>query len=177
VTDGKHERPDLTIVGGQPHGKRQRNFRGKIKVPVGLEKALFHAARDDRFKARLLADPQAAISEQGIALRPSEAAILTAISPAGLETMIAGIVPHNPKRRRFMGLVTAAAASLAAGTVASGCGDDDDSTVDTDTMEGGVDAGANPDTDTVDTDTVDTDNPDTDLDGGAGPDAGLDGSF
>jgi hypothetical protein len=192
VSDEQRDKPKLTIVGGQPHGKRRRNFRGKIKVPVGFEKALYHAARDDGFKARLLADPGAAIESVGIKLRSSELAMLRAITPAALDSMIAGIVPENPRRRKFMGLVAAAAASLAAGTVAGSCDDDDDDddddtdagtdtdTADTDNPDTDLDGGAGPDTDVdsdtdSDTDTADTDNPDTDLDGGAGPDSGVDG--
>jgi len=185
MSDGKREKPDLTIVGGQPHGERRRNFRGKIKVPVGFEKALYHAARDDEFKARLLADPGGAIDSVGIKLRSSELAMLGAITPEALDAMIASIVPENPRRRKFMGLVAAAAASLAAGTAAISCGDDD---VDHDNPNDNLDGGAGPDSDVdsdtdadtdtstdTDTDTIDTDNPDTDLDGGAGPDSGVDG--
>lgn len=185
MRDETRDKPGLTIVGGQPHGKRRRNFRGKIKVPVGFEKALFHAARDDEFKTRLLTDPRAAIDGAGIKLRPSELAMLSAITPEALDAMIAGIVPENPRRRKFMGLVAAAAASLAAGTVAGSCGDDDDNddsedtdTVDTDNQDTDLDGGAGPDTDVdsdSDTDEVDTDNPDTDVDGGVGPDSGVDG--
>ena len=47
----KRDKPDLTIVGGQPTKKRARRSAGKIKVPVGFEKALYHAAQDDEFKA------------------------------------------------------------------------------------------------------------------------------
>jgi hypothetical protein len=143
MTDSKHEKPDLTIVGGQPHGKRRRQFRGKIQVPVGLEKAIFHAARDEEFKARLLEDPRAAIEGSGINLRASELAMLAAVPSAALEDMIDRVVPENPKNRKFMGLVANAAASLAAGTVLSGCPDE-----------------------------AETENPDHNQDGGAGPDIG-----
>jgi hypothetical protein len=187
MSDGGHEKPKLTIVGGQPHGERRRKFRGKIKVPVGFEKALFHAARDDDFKALLLADPQTAIAGKGIRLRPSELAMITAITPSAMESMIDSLVPENPRRRKFMGLVAAAAASLAAGTVAASCGDDDDNddTVDTDNQDTDLDGGAGPDTDVdsdsdsdsdSDTDSVDTDNPDTDI-GGATATEDVDGKF
>jgi len=184
MSDAKRDGPQPAHVDEQPgrHGLRRRGHRGKIKVPVGLEKALYHAARDDGFKARLLAEPRAAIEEVGISLRPSELAVLSAIPPTALDAMIAGLVPENPRRRKFMGLVAAAAASLAAGTVAASCGDDDDDndTVDTDNQDTDLDGGAGPDTDVdvdsdSDTDTVDTENPDTDLDGGIAPDSGVDG--
>jgi hypothetical protein len=164
------------------HGERRRKFRGKIQVPVGFEKALYHAARDDGFRARLLTDPRAAIHEAGISLRPSELAMLAAITPDALQAMIDNLVPENPRRRKFMGLVAAAAASLAAGTVASSCGDDDDNdTVDTDNGDTDLDGGAGPDSDVdgdadSDTDTVDTDEPDADV-GGATAVRDVDGEF
>ena len=135
--------------------KRQAE-RGTIKVPVGFEKLLFHAARDGEFKELLLSDPNAAIASSGIKLRPSEQAMLGAIGADALETMIASINPENPRRRKFMGLVAAAAASLAAGTVEVGC-------------DRGVTKGSRPDTDEVETDQHHGDT------GGVGPDTDVDG--
>jgi hypothetical protein len=166
---------------------------GKVKVPVGLQKALYHAAQDDEFKARLLADPQATITESGISLRPSELAMLGAISPNALEAMIDSLVPENPRRRKFMGLVAAAAASLAAGTAIGSCDDAEtdqhgsdaggigpDTDVDGDTdadADGGEDGG---DTDTVDTETDSTwaggAQPDDDVDDGSGCGSGAIGA-
>jgi len=171
--------------------RRKDRERGKIKVPVGLEKVLFHAAQDEGFKKRLFADRAQAIAESGIRLRPSEEATLKVIPDASLEVMIAGIVPENPRRRKFMGLVAAAAASLAAGTAATGCD------VSAETKHPAVDAGIGPDTDvdgdtdtdsdtdtetdsdagedgSPDTDTVDTDEPYVDA-GGVRPDNNVDG--
>ena len=50
--------------------------------------------------------------------------MLSVATDDALEAMIARIVPTNPKKRKFMSLVAAAATSLAAGTVlvAGGCG-------------------------------------------------------
>jgi hypothetical protein len=178
MSDGnRSERTGLTIVGGQPRGKRQK---GTVKVPVGMEKVLFHAARDEEFKKKLLSDRQAAIAECGIELRPSEEATLKVVSNAALETMIANIVPENPRRRKFMGLVAAAAASLAAINVdccASPAGVDPDTDVDgdddnndtTDDTDTGADSDTDGDTD-ADGDT-DTDS-DTDVDIDAGDDGG-----
>ncbi len=124
-------------------------------MPVGLEKILFHAARDTIFKRLLLADRDAAIEESGVSLRPSERAMLSVATDDALEAMIARINPSNPKKRKFMGLVAAAATSLAAGTVlvAGGCDAQTvvkGSTADED-IDGSVDSG---DTDTdTDTDT------------------------
>jgi hypothetical protein len=189
-------RPRLTIVGGQPRGKRQK---GTVKVPVGMEKLLFHAAKDEGFRKKLLSDRQAAIAECGIALRPSEEATLKVISNKALETMIANLVPENPRRRKFMGLVAAAAASLAAGTAGSGCvgcdseskvsslginpDDDDNDDNDDDDNDTDIDAGGDTETETeieteteTDTETVDTETSDTEIDG-ATMDASIDGSF
>jgi hypothetical protein len=117
--DDKMNRPDLTIVGGQP--SKRPNSKEKIQVPVGLEKILFHAARDTSFKKLLLADRDAAIEKSRVSLRPSERAMLS----------------------------VAAATSLAAGTVlvAGGCDAQTaikGSTADED-IDGSVDSG---DTDT-----------------------------
>jgi hypothetical protein len=193
MSDSKRDEPDLTIVGGQPTRKRTRRSAGKIKVPVGFEKALYHAARDEGFKARLLADPERAIDDVGINLRQSELAMLAALTPAALEGMIDNLVPENPRRRQFMGLVAAAAASLAAGTVAAGCdetetdspdyqttGADGDTDIDTDT-DTDTDADTDTATDTAsdtatDTDTVTTDT-DTESTWGSAPDQYVDGDF
>jgi hypothetical protein len=163
--DKDFEEPTLTIVGGQPQrrlvggsiGKRER-FAQKLRVPVGLEKVLFLAARDPDLRARLLADRAGAIAALGVELRSSERAMLEAAPIAMLEAMIGRIRPENPRKRRFMTLVAAAATTLAAGTTAVGCdvdpgnavamGDTGDVDTDTDT-----DADAGPDANVVDTDT------------------------
>jgi len=134
----------------------------RIQVPVGLEKLLFLAAEDGAFRERLLDDWRAVAAQIGVDLRPSEIGILATADRNLLARMIDGIVPSNPKRRRFMNAVAAAVTSLAAGTVLidAGCGE-----VVTKGMGPGVDAGTDADTD-VDTDT------DTD----AGPDGGDTGS-
>lgn len=176
--DERTAKPDLTIVGGQP-SKRRHRFDGKIKVPVGLEKALYLAANDREFRARLLEDWRVALEERGVTLRPSERAVLEASTPRMLARMIDGIVPSNPRRRKFMGLVAAAATSLAAGTAAMGGG-----CVEKDQTNAGVDAGVGGDVDTDtdtdtdmdagDTDTVETDPVDTGVDAGIGPDTDSD---
>jgi len=150
-----------------------------LQVPVGVEKLLYLAARDEGFKQRLLEDRAAALAESGVKLRPSEAAVLGAIDATSLDAMIAGIVPTNPRRRKFMGLVAVAATSLAAGTAVISCdgasGDvltkgstaDTDVDGDTDTdQDGGADGG---DTDTVDSET------ETFVAGGARADDDIDG--
>jgi len=136
-----NQQPGMTIVGGQPH--RRHRFPGKVQVPIGVEKLLVLAAENEAFKKKLLDDRCAAIAEANVQLRPSEIAMLSAISSSALATMIDSIVPANPKRRRFMGLVAAAAASLAAGTVDISCekGQSRGSGPDTD-VDGGADGSA-----------------------------------
>ena len=176
--------PDLTIVGGQP--SKRRNSREKIQVPVGLEKILFHAARDDSFKKLLLADRDAAIEKSRVSLRPSERAMLSVATDGALEAMIARIIPTNPKKRKFMSLVAAAATSLAAGTVlvAGGCdaqtailGSTPDEDIDGSVDSGDTDSDSDTDTDTdtdSDTDTVDTDTGGPYVDAGVGSDTDTD---
>ena len=155
----------LTIVGGQPLSKGRRHApQGKLEIPVGLERILYLAARDPDLRARLLADRAGTIAALGVALRPSEKAMLEAAPGAALEAMIDRIDVSNPRKRKFMNLVAAAATSLAAGTAGIAC-----DTVDSDDPINGVDAGVGADTDSdMDTDT-DTD---TDPDAGADLDAG-----
>jgi hypothetical protein len=115
--EGRRE-PELTIVGGEP-GRTAGPRPDEIEVPVGFEMVLLLAARDARFRDRLLADRDAALAGSDIALRPSEAATLRAISRASLAAMIDRLVPENPWGRQLMGKVAAAVATLAAGTVAA----------------------------------------------------------
>jgi hypothetical protein len=172
--DPRPDGPALTIVGGQPLRKGRRHEpQAKIQIPVGLEKLLYLAARDPALKERLLADRAGAIDALGVRLRPSERAILEVVPPAALAAMVGRIAPQNPRKRRFMNLVAAAATSLAAGTAGVACDE-----VDGDEPINGVDAGAGADTDTdadtdsdggTDTDTVDTDTF-TGVDAGVGSD-------
>ncbi|MCK9458114.1 MAG: hypothetical protein M0R80_00360 [Proteobacteria bacterium] len=156
-------RPDgiaLTIVGGQPLRKGRRHApQGKLEIPVGLERILYLAAGDPELRARLLADRAGVIAAMGVALRPSEKAMLEAAPGAALEAMIDRIDTSNPRRRRFMNLVAAAATALAAGTAGTACDWVDDPTMNY------ADGGVGPDTET-DTDDADPD-AGTDLDAGA----------
>ena len=165
--DDERQGPVLTIVGGQPSNRYRP--AGTIKVPVGVEKLLLHAARDSAFRDLVLDDPVAAAASAAIALRPSEVAMLQVVPRSTLEAMVSNIVPNNPKRRKFMGLVAAAAASLAAGTVGACDGGPTDDTVDADEPTinaGGIDGDIDVDTD-ADTDLDvdadgDADDPDAD---------------
>jgi hypothetical protein len=153
--------------------KRRHGPVDKVKVPVGVEKILYHAADNDEFKRLLLEDREAAITSTNVRLRESEEAVLKSVSDDALDAMIDRIVARNPRRRRFMGLVAAAAASLAAGTAVIGCD------VGCDEVETKYDyadsGGAAPDIDTdTDTDTETETDTDTDTDPDAGTDAGND---
>jgi hypothetical protein len=144
--------PGLTIVGGQPSGRPDRD--GKVQVPVGIEKLLFLAAADGDFRKALLADREGAVVAAGVSLRDSEREVLKAVPDEALAAMIDRVVVENPRRRRFMGLVAAVATSLAAGTVLiqAGCGD---------TVSRGIGPGVDAGTGT-----------DTEIDDDGGPDAG-----
>ena len=176
---GAVEKPPRPLVGGTV-GKHTK-FAQTVSVPVGLEKVLYLAARDPKLRERLLADRAAAIAALGVQLRPSESAMLEAAPGDALEAMIEKIDASNPRRRKFMNLVAAAATSLAAGTALMSCdpgqsmgvGPDmdagDDASADTDT-----DADSDSDTDTgSDSDTVDTDT-NYGVDAGVGPDVDAD---
>jgi hypothetical protein len=152
-------------------------IKQKIKVPVGVEKLLFLAAQDEDFRERLLADRTAAIAESGVRLRRSEAAALAAIDSASLEAMIDSIVPENPRRRKFMGLVAAAATSLAAGTAVISC---DGASGDILSKGATGDTDVDGDTDTATDTASDTDTVDIGYDGGLGGATGeaeVDGDF
>jgi hypothetical protein len=152
----------------------------KIQVPVGVEKLLYHAARDDDFRELLLSDRERAATEAGVTLRSSERAALEAIPVDTLVAMIDSIVPTNPRRRKFMGLVAAAATSLAAGTAVIACDDDSKPQPAGVGPDTDVDGDTDSDTDTDDTDsdtsTVDTDTGPPETDGMTIGDA-IDGDF
>ena len=129
ANETKMEHQGLSIVGGQPSKNRGAE---QVEIPVGFEMLLLRAAQDREFKRLLLTDREAAIAQSTVTLRASEQAALRAISDEALESMIRHFVAKDPKRRRFMSQVAAAAASLAAGTAATalgaGCDDTSDPT-------------------------------------------------
>jgi len=155
------------LVGGSI-GRRAK-FAQRVRVPVGLEKVLYLAARDPALEARLLGDRAEAIAAIGIELRPSERAMLAAAPPEVLRAMIGRIDASNPRKRRFMNLVAAAATSLAAGTALASCDGQDSvmaggaSDIDTDAD---VDAGGDASAVDTDTDTYAGGGARTDLDPG-----------
>ncbi|MFH1532214.1 MAG: hypothetical protein ABIK09_15925 [Pseudomonadota bacterium] len=103
-----------TIVGGRPLDRRRR----KVRIPIGIEKALCAAASDREFLEQLVMARADALPGTGLEVSPAEAAILASVSEEALRTMIQAIdLKRHRKRRFFRGI---AAASLAA-TTATAC--------------------------------------------------------
>jgi hypothetical protein len=109
-----------TIVGGQPTRPR-RPLRA---IPVGIEKLLYAAAIEPDFREALLRDREAAIRARGIALAPSELAMLKLAPASQLANAIDALdtSASNLARRGFLRAV-AGAVTLAAGTALAGCGE------------------------------------------------------
>ncbi len=112
-----------TIVGGQPPARESAT---PGDVPLGLEQVLYTAAVDPGFYGQLLQDRQAAVAGAGIDLRPSEQAMLAAISPAQLRAAVSGVdtSPRNLQRRSFLRSVAAGALTVTAVEALQGCSDD-----------------------------------------------------
>jgi len=103
-----------TIVGGRPLQRRQHT----LNVPIGIEKILVRAAGDDAFRARLFADRASALEQAGIALLPSEQAMLASVPDDLLASLVDRIDLPRHGGRRFMGrVVRAVFATAAAGAV------------------------------------------------------------
>jgi hypothetical protein len=110
-----------TVVGGQP----ARKAKATMRVPIGIEKVLYLAASDAKFRSALLADRAAAVARSGVKLNDIERATLLGVPGPALEAMIARISPQRHGKRSFMRTVAAATVSLAAGVAAAGCNQDD----------------------------------------------------
>ena len=93
------------------------------QIPVGLERVLYLAATEPAFREALMQDREAAVISRGLALRPSELAMLRAVPAAELERHVDGMYtsPDNLRRRTFMGAVAASAMTIAAADALSGC--------------------------------------------------------
>jgi hypothetical protein len=139
-----------TIVGGQPRVGTQQ-----VQIPIGIERILYVAARDDQFKMRLIDDVHSAVASLAIKLTPSEMAILENTPRNVLENMIRRFDPSKHSRRRFGRAVAAAALSVATGTVAVSC--------DATPMGITVDRDAGPDASLVDATLPDSQLPDSQL--------------
>ncbi len=89
-------------------------------VPRGIEVLVKKAAVDAEFKALLLDRRAGTATEIGLALEPSEAAMLAAIPASQLEAIIEGTKVDEKARPAFLG--RAAAVMIAAlGVSAAGC--------------------------------------------------------
>ena len=105
--------------------RRRSPTRGTARVPIGVEKALYLAANDPRFRTALLDDRERTVAR--MKLTDAERATLCAVPRAALEKMIDRLRPQHG-RGRFARTVAAASVTLAASlSGAAGCdGDDDD---------------------------------------------------
>ncbi len=117
----EQQEASTTIVGGQPRQRRQHD----VQIPVGVERAMVLAAREEGFLADLLARRDLAVRERGLRLRGAEAAMLRLASEEQLRALIRGLdlSPDNLQRRTFLQAV-AATTLVAAGVGAAGCSDD-----------------------------------------------------
>ena len=137
--------------------KRTFGAAGAVRIPLGLEHLLYRAASDGELRALLVADPEEAARVAGVELRPAERAMLGTVGARGIEAMVARVRPDSPRRRRFMEMVAASVAALAAGTIAQACGESDTRRYVDAGMDGETDADADSDGDS-DTDSgTDTD--------------------
>lgn len=106
-----------TIVGGQPRKKPAL----RMTIKVGLERLLYLASIDPRFRAALLDDRDRALADAGLALSESEAAVLACVDRDALATLIEHVRPEVRPDRRFMKAVAATFLTLATGTAQVGC--------------------------------------------------------
>ena len=117
----EEERP--TIVGGRPPEKPPRPG----SFSQGIEKVILLAALDGEFRAKLLTDRTAALDSCEVELTVNERAILSAIPPAQLESVIDNAeVPKSAKKAFLRGV--AAAVILGSVLGAASCSDDYNST-------------------------------------------------
>ncbi len=106
--------------------RRRSPTRGTARVPIGVEKALYLAASDPRFRAALLDERERTVAR--MKLTDAERATLRAVPRPALERMIDRLQPKAHGRGRFARTVAAASVTLAASlSGAAGCdgGDDD----------------------------------------------------
>ena len=101
------------------HGVEVRGAQSA--VTVGVERVLYEAATDADFKQQLIADRARALEARGLALGPSEQAVLSNVTDTALKAMIDAIVVPEHKRRRFMKAVAAVSAGAAGLVLVPGC--------------------------------------------------------
>jgi hypothetical protein len=106
-----------TIVGGQP--RKKSTFR--MTVTVGLERLLYFASLNTRFRAALAADRNTAMKAAGLKLSDGEASVLASIDADTLDTMITAVRPQSRPLRPFLRSVAATFVTLATGSAQVGC--------------------------------------------------------
>ncbi len=132
---------------------KRRGIRVETKIPINIERVLLMAGSDSKFKQSLFENRDATLSDEGLGLTPSEAAILRALPLESLASMVDRLNTNRQKNRKFLRKV--AAAVVAGGVLltttctvpdAQSMGDDGDIDVDSDT-DGDVDSDSDSDTD------------------------------
>lgn len=104
-----------TIVGGQPHGKRERG----TGLPHGLESIVLLAAADPGFREQFSRDREKALQRAGIHLTGSESGILQAIGDEALFGMARRFEAKRATARGGLRVTAASLAALASLTVSS----------------------------------------------------------
>jgi hypothetical protein len=103
-----------TIVGGRPPG----SGKDVGSIPRGIEVLVKKASVDPAFRRLLLEKRSQAADEIGLKLSPAEVSMLTAITAAQLEAVIAAAKVEDRHIAAFMGKVAAVMlAALAVGVV------------------------------------------------------------
>ncbi|MBI5490654.1 MAG: hypothetical protein HY905_25190 [Deltaproteobacteria bacterium] len=115
--DSRSVSPRTTIVGGRPPETRT----DLPPVPTGIQKLLRLASVDGSFREELLRRRGGIAPVAGVALTPSERAILGVIPAAQLDTMIAALPPPPADRRTFLRQTASTAVMLLGGAVLAEC--------------------------------------------------------
>ena len=116
----KADAPGETIVGGQP----ERGLHQFVEIPVGIERALYLAAKNPAFRKKLLEDRSGAIERAGLRLTSVETMVLESLPQGTMASIIDRLAVQDRTRRGFMKKVAASMVTLAAGSATSGCSDD-----------------------------------------------------
>jgi hypothetical protein len=113
-----------TIVGGRNRSSEPKT----MSIHVGIEKVLYLAATNPRFKERLLRAREETVADPALKLDEDEASILRDIPADQMALMIDRIDPDPVKHggRRFIRAVATCAAALASSAILGGCGGADD---------------------------------------------------
>lgn len=109
--------PRTTIVGGRP----PEPAGPPPPVPTGIQRLLRLAAIDRAFLEQLVEKRDAIAAVVGVALTPTESAVLRAASRQQLEAMAAHLPPPEPARRDFLRQSAATAVVLLGGAALAAC--------------------------------------------------------